>query len=338
MKSVLLLGLGSSGQRFVRILRNAFGEEIEIYVWRRGNKNLVIANDLQSAAAKDPCKVYGLNQIASLKQLQNKNLDLVIVASISSSHFDDLRLVSTLNFRNILVEKPLLFGENLESSSEEALNMLKSHGCASGYFSRNHPLALHLKTIIRRESLGRPIMFRSSFGENIREMHPYEDFSNSYASRRKMGGGPLNTFSHDLDLMLFLFDSISNFKFDFFKTNWSEIEVQDIEFLNALGSVGQNSFHISSSFDFVTWPKVRCGEMIFEFGKVAWDWQKLSIDVLSVNTGLESFDFSELSFPDLIQETLKTLLQDEPLPENFDDAWRDLIRTGVILSSVEHNS
>jgi len=333
MTSVLVLGLGSSGQRFVRLLRNSFGEEVEIFVLRRGKVNLVIAEDLQSCTAKDPSIYYGLTQIDSLDKLMNKKLDLIIIASISSSHYQDIQLVSQLNFNNILVEKPILLPEDVEKSSELVLELSKAHGCASGYFSRIHPLAIQLKVILRRESLGRPIVFRSTYGESIKEMHPYEDFSQSYAASKEMGGGPLNTFSHDLDLMLFLFDGISNFQFQEYKCPWSEIDVPEIQNLRALAEINAKTFLVDTTFDFVTWPKRRFGEMIFEFGKVQWDWLNLSIEVISMNTGLETYDFSNVSFPEIIQKVLESLLGQGPSSEELEVNWRDFVHTGVILSN-----
>jgi predicted dehydrogenase len=332
MKSVLVLGLGSSGQRFVRLLRNQFGTDLDIFTLRRGKTKVVIAKDLQSSTPIDPSFHYDLIEINSLDELSDKHIDLIIISSISSSHFQDIQLISGLNFRSILVEKPLLLPANIEESSEIALRLLDDHVCVPGYFSRMHPLARKLKSVIRSESLGRPITYRSWYGENIAEMHPYEDYSKSYSANKEMGGGPLNTFSHDLDLMFFLFDSLIDVNFQDYKTDWSPINVQEVQNLRALAKINGNSFLVDSVFDFVTWPKKRCGEMIFEHGIVRWDWQEFSIEVLSMMSGLEVYDFSDLDFPTLIQDLVKSLVDGDFLHTALESNWKDFVGVGVILS------
>jgi len=332
MKNILVLGLGSSGQRFVRILRKLYGENVQIYVLRRGKTNIVIAEDLQSSSPIDPCIYFGLTEIERIEELEGIFLDLIIISSISSSHFQDIMLISELEFRNILVEKPLLFANKIDQSSAMVLELLSDHGCVSGYFSRMHPMAHKLKSLIRSESLGRPVVYRSWYGENIKEMHPYEDFSKSYAANEEMGGGPLNTFSHDLDLLYFFFDGVLEYKFDQYKSSWSMIHSQDIQTLSASGVINGNDFLINATFDFVTWPKSRGGEMVFESGIIRWNWQKLTIDVLSIEFGLESFGFESVDFSAVIEKTILSLLNESFNPAEFEAGWRDFVGVGVMLS------
>ena len=332
MRSVLVMGLGSSGQRFVRILRKLYGESLQIYVLRRGKNNILISNDLQSAFPIDPCVHYKLTEIENLAQLKGIFLDLIIISSISSAHFQDIELISEIGFKNILVEKPLLLPKNLEQSAQVVLELLNQHGCASGYFTRLHPLAQKLKSLIDNGSLGRPLVYRSWYGEKIEEMHPYEDHAKSYAANELMGGGPLNTFSHDLDLLYYLFDEVSDFKFDEFRSNWSKIQSQEIQTLQASGEVYGYRFLIQASFDFVTWPKSRGGEMVFELGTIRWNWQELSIKALSIETGLETYDFSSVDFSILIEEAIRQLMDNSYNPEVLEACWRDFVRVGVILS------
>ena len=332
MRKILLLGLGSSGQRFVRILRKLYGDEVQIYVLRRGKINIVISNDLQSSSSNDPCVYYKLTEVKNLAQLEGIFLDLIIISSISSSHFQDIKLIRQLEFRNILVEKPLLFSDNVEQSAQLVLNLLANHGCASGYFTRMHPMAYKLKSLIRTNTLGRPVVYRSWYGENIREMHPYEDFTKSYAANDEMGGGPLNTFSHDLDLLYFFFDGLHEPRYEQYKSNWSKINAQEIQTLRASGEIDGDNFLINATFDFVTWPKSHGGEMIFESGIVRWDWEKLTIEVLSMESGLETFDFASTAYSALMEEIILSLVNNDYNSIEFDASWRDFVRVGVMLS------
>ena len=42
------------------------------------------------------------------------------------------------------------------------------------------------------------------------DFHPYENYKNSYAASKKLGGGALNTLSHEVDLIAFFLDYQKN--------------------------------------------------------------------------------------------------------------------------------
>ena len=48
-------------------------------------------------------------------------------------------------------------------------------------------------------------------GEYLPDYHPYEDYRNSYASKKNLGGGVLLTQIHELDLILSLFGKPKKF-------------------------------------------------------------------------------------------------------------------------------
>ncbi len=54
------------------------------------------------------------------------------------------------------------------------------------------------------EELGKLLSIQTYWGEYLPDWHPWEDYRQSYAARRELGGGVALTLSHDLDLVNWL--------------------------------------------------------------------------------------------------------------------------------------
>ena len=72
--------------------------------------------------------------------------------------------------------------------------------------------------------------------------------------------------------------------------------------------------------------------MVFEDGSVTWNWQTLILEVLSLNSGLQVFDFSEIGFEEIIRDCLVSLLLGQSDSEYLMKNWADFVQVGVILS------
>ena len=72
---------------------------------------------------------------------------------------------------------------------------------------RFHPAVSKIKEILRKKEIGEIFHFSSYWGEYLPNWHKNENFRESYAANRSMGGGPSLTLSHDLDLMCYFFGS-----------------------------------------------------------------------------------------------------------------------------------
>jgi predicted dehydrogenase len=107
---------------------------------------------------------------------------------------------------HILAEKPLSHnGEGID----ELLDTCTKTGVyvQVGYMMRYHPHALKIKSWIENETWGRLVSFSTHWGEHLPDWHPWEDYRQSYASRKELGGGAALTLSHDLDLVLWMVSS-----------------------------------------------------------------------------------------------------------------------------------
>jgi len=102
---------------------------------------------------------------------------------------------------DVLCEKPL---STAPAQTDELAHVAHETGryMQIAYMLPFHPLMSRLVDIITGGELGRLVHVDTYWGEYLPHWHPWEDYRQSYAARRDMGGGAALTLSHDLDLAL----------------------------------------------------------------------------------------------------------------------------------------
>ena len=66
-----------------------------------------------------------------------------------------------------------------------------------------------IKEIIDSGQLGRITSSHINWSTYLPDWHPWEDYSESYASNSEMGGGAILTCSHEIDTMNYLLENLS---------------------------------------------------------------------------------------------------------------------------------
>jgi predicted dehydrogenase len=190
---VLVSGVGSVGERHIRNLVALGQGEIAVHrsrgqPFRTLDREFPTYTDLQRA-------------------LDDWRPEVVMVTGPTAHHLQVAAAAAEAGC-HVFVEKPL-------SDTLEGLERLEQALAGSqrslmvGYMLRFHPLLQQVKGWLADGTLGRPLYWRSSWGEYLPDWHPWEDYRKSYAARRDLGGGPALTFSHDIDLALWLFGPVT---------------------------------------------------------------------------------------------------------------------------------
>ena len=189
---VLVSGVGSAGERHIRNLTTLGQSEIAVHrsrglPFRTLERCFETYADLGRALAEWRPEVVLVTGPTAL------HLPVATAAAEAGCH--------------VFVEKPL--ADTLEGvdSLENAL-VRNGRSLMVGYMLRFHPLLRQVKAWLADGTLGRPLHWRSTWGEYLPDWHPWEDYREGYAARRDLGGGPALTFSHDLDLALWLFGDV----------------------------------------------------------------------------------------------------------------------------------
>lgn len=174
---------------------------------------------------------------------------------------------------NIFIEKPI--SNNLLDISK-LKNILKKHKLSShvGYMMRFHPLMIRLKKIINNQKMGKLTYLRSIYGENLKLWHPYENYRRSYAGKKKLGGGPLVTLSHDFDTFFWLF---GKFKKNAFNLNFSSLLEIDTEHSVDILVKFKNGASGNINLNYFQDPPKRIFELTFTRGYIEFDYYKNSL-------------------------------------------------------------
>lgn len=107
---------------------------------------------------------------------------------------------------SILAEKPL---SHSAEGIDDLIAICRKTGVyvQVGYMMRYHPHAETIKKWIQDQTWGKLVSFSTHWGEHLPDWHPWEDYRESYAARKELGGGAALTLSHDLDLVLWMMES-----------------------------------------------------------------------------------------------------------------------------------
>ncbi len=219
--NVLIVGLGGIGQRYLRILKKNF-KNTNIYALRSSNNNFEISDNLVVNHSIDIVDKYDIKALRSIDEIRTINLDFAIITSPTSKHLRYHRVFAERKIP-LLIEKPL---SNSYSDAIKAFNYSKSNNniMLTGYMLRFHPAVKKFKKLIDTSYLGLINHITVDTFSFMPGWHPYENYKNLYASKKKLGGGVMLTESHEIDLIIWLFgmpkkalsinSKISSFKID----------------------------------------------------------------------------------------------------------------------------
>ncbi len=200
---VLIFGLGSIGQRHVRMLKNLGQADIEIAAYRSRKFNWVISDKLEADLNKDPCEYYGLKPFYDLDEAFAWTPDAAFITNPISMHVETA-ILAARHGCHLFIEKPL--GASLEKLDElKSIVEKKQLECMVGYQTRFHPAYKKIKSLLNEGVLGSLTSASMHFGEWLPGMHPYEDYRISHAAKKDQGGGVILCLSHEVDLAYWLF-------------------------------------------------------------------------------------------------------------------------------------
>jgi len=250
---ILIAGLGSIGRRH---LRNLIG---------LGEKELFLLRSHHATLPADELAGYPVETNVE-EALEKHKPKAVIVANPTALHLE-IAIPAAKAGCHILLEKPV-------ADSLGRINELQTAAQQSGskilvgFQFRYHPTLNRARELIGQGALGQVLTVHAHWGEYLPQWHPWEDYSQSYASRADLGGGVMVTLTHPLDYLRFLLGEV--------KSLWSfnghisalEMDVEDVAEIGlrfttgAVGSVHLNYFQR---------PPIHRLEIVGTDGTLRWD-------------------------------------------------------------------
>lgn len=190
-----IIGSGSAGSRLAKRFQR-HGIEIAFLHSSRNSGNNVPANYEGALSFRDKREVLEWEP------------NFVVVANPSALHYSAAKwaLITGLD---VFIEKPMTTAYE-DSARLVELARHKKLLVFSGFQQRHYPKIKELRTrfLINRE-MGELKTFNFSWQSDFRNWHPGERVEDSYTSSKALGGGAINTMSHELDLLNYFFEDIS---------------------------------------------------------------------------------------------------------------------------------
>ena len=179
MNKIVIIGYGSAGRRHARIINNNF-KNIEINILTKQ-------------------RVKKFRSFKNLNEIKKINPDYIIIASETIKHLNQLKYLEK-NFKNkkILIEKPLFHKSN---------NLIfKRNNIFINYNLRFNPYIQKLKKFLDKKFIYDIKLITNSYLPNWRKNISYKK---NYSVDKSKGGGVILDLSHDIDIILSLFNNVS---------------------------------------------------------------------------------------------------------------------------------
>ena len=249
---ILIAGLGSIGRRHLRNLLTL------------GERDIILYRTHQSTLPDDELDPFVTE--TNLDAALAHQPDAVIVANPTALHLE-VAIPAAKAGCHMLIEKPI--AAVLDEEVEELQRVVHQSGVRVlvGFQFRFHPTLAQIQSILVSGKLGRPYSFRAHWGEYLPEFHPWEDYRQSYAARKELGGGVVNTLSHPFDYMRWLLGEIREVSALTAQVSTLELSVEDVaEIMIRFDNGALGSVHL----DYFQRPKSHILEIICERGQIRW--------------------------------------------------------------------
>ena len=296
---ILIVGLGSVGQRHATNLRMLLGADLELTAFRARGVQLVIGTD-GTARPGDPLAEHDIRAFEDLEAALADGPDAVIVANPTDRHLE-VALAAARGGCHLLVEKPI---SHTADGLEELVRTLEERElvCLVGYQLRFHPGFRALAHTLAEGRIGRLLSGHVEYGEHIADWHPWEDFRRGVSVGA--GGGVLLTQIHDLDIASALFGRPRSVYGLGGSRSGLELDVEDT--VDVLLDCGGTPVHIHQ--DLLQRPPVRRYEAVGDGGRAVWDYLGRTFSVSTHDGGAETVDYASLDRNELFLDELRHFL------------------------------
>jgi len=272
---ILMVGLGAIGQRHVRNLRTILGDGLELLAYRVRGRSQVLTDLLEVEVGGAPESKYGIVTYDDLNEALAQRPEIVFVCNPSSLHLDVAMQCAQAGC-HLFVEKPL---SHDWAGVEDFLQVVDQGKLVTfvGYQMRFHPCWRDVQHELQAGAIGRLLAARFANGEYLPDWHKYEDYRESYAARRELGGGVILTQIHEFDLIYSLCGLPRRVAALGGHVSSLQIDVEDVASSLFDCTIAGRSVPVHLHQDFLQRPPVRNCELIGDAGKMTVDFNLPSL-------------------------------------------------------------
>jgi predicted dehydrogenase len=256
----LIVGLGSIGRRHLRHLAAL------------GQTDITLCRTHRSTLPDDELAGYPVE--TDLEAALSQKPDAVIVSNPTAYHLD-VAIPAVEAGCHIFLEKPIAHNLDGVADLQAAVEKNGVHVLV-GFQFRYHPSLRKVKELLENGEVGRPISVRAHWGEYLPAWHPWEDYRDSYAARKDLGGGVILTLTHPIDYLRWLFGEVDSLWA--FKGQLGDLEL-DVEDVVEIGLKLSSDVIGSLHLDYNQRPPRHQVEVICTKGTIRWDQAGKALEV-----------------------------------------------------------
>jgi predicted dehydrogenase len=247
---ILVLGMGSIGQRHLRVLAAIGVRDIVVHTRRpdavRHLTDATIETDIDAALDREP-------HLVMICTTADRKVPPATAAARRGCH--------------LFIEKPL--SDRLEGVADLQRIVADNHTIvASGFDMRFDPGLIQVKSWIEQGRIGRVLSIQAQVGQYLPDWRPGRDYRDTASARAALGGGAILELTHELDYVSWLLGPVESVCCLTGRVSHLRIDVEDVAAIAlqfACGAIG--SVHL----DFLQRVATRTCRIIGEGGTIEWD-------------------------------------------------------------------
>lgn len=313
---VAIIGYGSIGKRFKDIILHIPNTEIIICTKQKkikNNKKLIICHSIKECLKLQP--------------------DVVFITNVTSAHIPTAKIFAKKGI-HLFIEKPL---SNSLKEIDELSSIIKSKKLITmiGCNLRFHKAIITIKELIDKGKIGRILSVKAENGSYLPDWHTWENYTQSYAAQKKLGGGVVLTNIHEIDYLYWFFGMPKEI-FSFTG------KLSDLKIFEDYSSIIMNYKNkiLTVDLDFFQRPAKRSCKIVGTNGTIFWDSTKKSVNLFDPKKkkwdmviSLKNYDYN-MMYVEEIKYFLKSVKENKRTINDFDEAVKTLkIGLSVLESS-----
>lgn len=264
----LVLGGGSIGSRHLQNLKQL------------GYSDLFCLKRKKDAAFQEQ---FSSTVITTTEEAIEINPDTIIICTPTHLHMEGVNLAVECG-AHIFMEKPLTHRRDQLRTIRSLINREKVFFI--GFMLRYHPAIKKIKALVSNCVIGEVFYAELQFGSFLPAWHPEEEYRDSYAANLDMGGGVLNTISHEIDLVQLLFGSPETLVT--LNRNLGRLGINAEELSDSMLAYPDKT--ISVHLDFLQKEYSRYIRIYGDMGTISWDWNNGSVVLAKEGCDVETID------------------------------------------------
>ena len=212
IKHIAIIGLGSIGQRHLRLVRE-LRPEIRITIVR------------SSKGKKTDEEKYADDVCYYLEDAIESGIQAAIISNPAIYHVRETIKLMKASI-HVLVEKPL---SHTMENIYKLLEIEKISGVVGliGYCLRYDPAAIKFREILHNEKTGQILHAKIDCSSYLPVWRPGKDYRQSVSARKELGGGVLLELSHEQDYIRWFFGNMESVHASLSNSGTLDIDVED---------------------------------------------------------------------------------------------------------------